>query len=237
MNDRIAQALTRLFERHRIVFWYDAGRELRADFDALELAGLEKLELTNNEFGIKHKILREHRAQKFLLYQEGPQPGNLENWLLDVQLAQGVFRTDQVGLWLAELELGIEFADLVQAHEDFFKAVKRKNNLKRLLKPDDTPGKIRLKMLSVCCGADPRLDTVMESLFTELSEGRDDKFILIGRCNLKSFLWELMERNYGYKSSTPGVQDFAIELFKSCYAMNTDGQVLLSSDALVFLKQ
>ncbi len=108
MNDRIAQALTRLFDRHRIVFWYDAGWELRADFDALELAGIEKLELANNEFGIKHKILREHRTQKFLLYQEGPKPGNLENWLLDVQLAQGVFRTDQVGLWLAELELGIE---------------------------------------------------------------------------------------------------------------------------------
>ena len=69
MNDRIAQALTRLFERHRIVFWYDARRELRADFDALELAGIEKLELTNNEFGIKHKILREQRTQKFLLYR------------------------------------------------------------------------------------------------------------------------------------------------------------------------
>ena len=236
MNDRIAQALTRLFERHRIVFWYDAGRELRADFDALELAGIEKLELTNNEFGIKHKILREHRTQKFLLYREGPQPGNLENWLLDVQLAQGVFRTDQVGLWLAELELGIEFSDLVQAHKEFFKAVKRQNNLKRLLKPDDTPGKIRLKMLGVCSGADPRLDTVLESLLAELSEGRDDKFILIVRCNLESFLWEQMERNYGYKSGTPGIQDFVIELFKSCYAMNTDGQVLLSSDALVFLK-
>ena len=237
MNDRIAQALTRLFERHRIVFWYDAGQELRADFDALELAGIEKLELTNNEFGIKHKILREHRTQKFLLYQEGPQPRNLENWLLDVQLAQGVFRTDQVGLWLAELELGIEFTDLVQAHEEFFKAVKRKNNLKRLLKPDDTPGKIRLRMLGVCSGADAKLDTVLESLLAELSEGRDDKFILIVRCNLESFLWEQMEHNYGYKSSTPGIQDFVIELFKSCYAMNTDGQVLLSSDALVFLKQ
>ena len=237
MENRIAQALSRLFERHRIVFWYDAGRELRAEFDTIELVGIEKLELTNNEFGIKHKILREHRTQKFLLYQEGPQPTNLENWLLDVQLGQGVFRTDQVGLWLAELELGIEFADLVQAHKEFFKAIKRKNNLKRLLKPDDTPGKIRLKMLGVCSGAEPRLDTVLESLLAELSEGRDDKFILITRCNLVSFLWEQMERNYGYKSSTPGVRDFVIELFRSCYAMNTDGRVLLSSDALVFLKR
>ena len=29
MNDRIAQALTKLFDRHRIVFWYDTKQELR----------------------------------------------------------------------------------------------------------------------------------------------------------------------------------------------------------------
>ena len=48
MNDRIAQALTKLFDRHRIVFWYDAKQELRDDFEALQLPGVEKLELTNN---------------------------------------------------------------------------------------------------------------------------------------------------------------------------------------------
>lgn len=237
MNDRIAQALSRLFDRHRIVFWYDAKQELRKDFEALELAGIEKLELTNNEFGVKYRLLREVPEQKFLLYREGLQPDNLDNWLLDVQLAQGEFRTDQVGLWLGELELGLEFADVVQAHEEFFKAVKRKDSLKSLLKPDDTPGKIRLKMLGVCAGAEPRLDTVLESLLAELSEGRDDKIKLITRCSLDPFLWEQMKRTYGYQSDTPGIRDFVIELFKSCYAMGTDGQVPLSSDSLVFLRR
>jgi len=237
MSDRIAQALTKLFDRHRIIFWYDAKKELRNDFEALELAGIEKLELTNNEFGVKYRLLREEPEQKFLLYREGPQPEHLRNWLLDVQLAQGEFRTDQVGLWLSELELGLEFADVVQAHEELFKAVKRKDSLKSLLKPDDTPGMIRLKMLGVCAGAEPRLDAVLESLLAELSEGRDDKFKLIARCSLDPFLWEQMKRTYGYHSNTPGIRDFVIELFKSCYAMGTDGQVHLSSDALVFLRR
>ena len=237
MESRIAQALTRLFERHRIVFWCDAKQELRNDFEALGMVGIKKLELTNNEFGVKYHLLREEPDQKFLLYREGPQPVDLENWLLDVQLAHGEFRTDQIGLWLAELELGLEFADVVQAHEEFFKAVKRKDSLKSLLKPDDTPRIIRLKMLCVCAGAEPRLDTVLESLLAELSEGRDDKYKLIARCNLESFLWEQMKRAYGYQSNTPGIQDFVIELFKSCYAMGTDDQVLLSSDSLVFLRR
>lgn len=237
MNDRITKALTKLFERHRIIFWYDAKKELRSEFEALELPDIEKLELANNEFGVKYHLLREAPEQKFLLYHEGPQPEYLGNWLLDVQLAQGEFRTDQVGLWLSELELSLEFAEVIQAHEEFFKAVKRKDSLKRLLKPDDTPGMVRLKMLGVCAGAEPRLDTVLESLLAELSEDRDDKFKLIARCSLDAFLWEQMKRTYGYQSDTPGIRDFMIELFKSCYAMGTDGQVLLSSDSLVFLRR
>ena len=237
LESRIAQALTKLFDRHRIVFWYDAKEELRADFEALQLAGIEKLELGNNEYGIKYKLLREHPERKFLIYREGAQPADLDNWLLDVQLAHGEFRTDQVAIWLSELELGLEFTDVAQAHAEFFQAVKRKEALKKLLEADDTAGRIRLKMLAVCAGGEPRMDSVVENLLQELADGRDEKIKLIGRCALDSFLWEQMTRCYGYKSDEPGIRDFAIELFKSCYAMGTDGQVKLTGDALVFLKR
>lgn len=237
MNDRIAQALTKLFDRHRIVFWYDAKQELRDDFKALQLPGVEKLELTNNEYRIKYKLLRKQPEQKFLLYREGPQPADLDNWLLDVQLAHGEFRTDQVAIWLSELELGLEFIDVVQAHAEFFQAIKRKDALKKLLKADDTAGQIRLKMLAVCTGSEPRMDAVVENLLQELADSRDEKIKLVGRCGLDGFLWEQMTRCYGYKSDEPGIRDFAIELFKSCYSMGTDGQVKLTGDALVFLKR
>ncbi|WP_419637718.1 hypothetical protein, partial [Thiolapillus sp.] len=158
MNDRIAQALTKLFERHRIIFWYDAKKELRSDFEGLKLPGIEKLEVANNEFGVKYRLLREKPEQKFLLYRKGPQPEDLDNWLLDVQLAHGEFRTDQVALWLSELELGMAFAEVVEDHVEFFKAAKRKEALKRRLESDDTPGRVRMKMLSVCAQAEPRLD-------------------------------------------------------------------------------
>ncbi len=237
MNNRIVQALNKLFDRHRIVFWYDAKQELRSDFDVLQLQSIEKVELINNEFCVKHRVLREQPEQKFLLYRDGPQPDDLDNWLLDVQLAHGEFRTGQVAIWLAELELSLEFADVVQAHAEFYQAAKRKDALKRLLKSDDTFGLIRLKMLAVCAGSEPRMDAVVECLLQELAEGRDEKVKLIDRCSLNSFLWEQMTRCYGYKSSEPGIRDFVIELFKSCYAMVLDGQVRLTGDALVFLKR
>ncbi|MDQ0291491.1 BREX-1 system phosphatase PglZ type A [Oligosphaera ethanolica] len=248
MNDRIAQALTKLFDRHRIVFWYDAKQELRDDFEALQLLGVEKLELINNEYGVKYKILREQPEQKFLLYSEGPQPADLDNWLLDVQLAHGEFRTDLVALWLSELELGLEFTDVVQTHAPFFEAGKRKDALKKLQKTDDTAGQIRLKMLAVCTGSEPRMDAVVENLLQELADGRDEKIKLIGRCSLDGFLWEQMTRCYGYKSDEPGIRDFVVSLFKYCYLKNfqsssicvdqcSSGVPKMSSDAQVFLKR
>ncbi len=239
MNSRIAQALTKLFERHRIIFWYDTKHELRDDFEALDLPGIEKVELTNNEFGVKHRLLREEPNQKFLLYREDPQPADLDNWLLDVQLAHEEFRTDQVGIWLSELELGLEFADVVEPHAEFYRSGKRRESLKSLLAADDTHGRIRLKMLAICagCAADPRIDAVVEHLLAELSEERDEKTKLIARCNLDGFLWEQMTRFYGYASDEPSIRDFVVELFKSCYGVGTDGKALLTADALVFLKR
>lgn len=252
-ESKIAQALTKLFTCHRIVFWYDSRKELRRDYETLELPGVEKIELNNNEFSIKHRILREQPDQKFLLYHEGAQPEDMNNWLLDVQLSHDQLRIDQESMWLSELDLGLEFADIVAAHTEFFASAKRRDGLKRLLKPDDTPGMIRLKMLAVCSSSEPRLEDCLENLLVEealnsgqyslFSQEKDNpKFRLIERCRLDGFLWEQMKRIYGYESESPGIKDFAIQLFKFCYFQNfadysplTTNQ--LSSDALVFLKR
>ena len=130
----IVQALSKLFDRHRIVFWYDAEHELRNEFEALELAGVEKVEIINNEYGLKYRMLREEPKQKFLVYKDRKPPLDAENWLLDVQLAHGAFRTDQVTLWLADLELSMEFKEVVKEHKEFFQSVKRKEAFKKLLK-------------------------------------------------------------------------------------------------------
>ncbi|WP_280553352.1 BREX-1 system phosphatase PglZ type A [Halomonas sp. 25-S5] len=237
MSSQIQTALTRLFDKHRIIFWYDTKQELRGDFETVSIPHVEKLEIANNEYSLKYRVLRESPDQKFLLYKEGPQPEDLDNWLLDVQLAHGEFRTDQVAIWLSELELGLEFAEVAQAHAEFFQAIKRKDALKKLLKSDDTAGQLRLKMLAVCAGSEPRMDSVVETLLQQLAEERDDGIRLIERCGLDSFLWEQLTRFYGYEASAPSLRDFVIELFKSCYAMGTDGDVKLTGDALVFLKR
>lgn len=259
----IANALERLFSKHRIVFWYDEKQELRDDFDALSLDNIEKIEIANNEFSIKHKLLRESPKAQFLLYKEGKQPEPVKNWLLDVELAHTVFRTDQGAIWLSELELPSEFTELVETHSAFFEVIgdsktakneaeKRKKILKNLLVPDDTLSQIRLKMLAVSAGAtqkgDARLDVILEFLMANM--GSDNVYPLIELCKLDSFLWQQVTNHYGYQSDTPTIKDFVFELFKFCYlaelptglqgtSVDSDSATKqnMSNGALVFFKR
>ncbi|MBE2206590.1 MAG: BREX-1 system phosphatase PglZ type A, partial [Saprospiraceae bacterium] len=233
----ITPTLNRLFERHRIIFWYDSKQELQAEFDAAILPDVEKIVINNNEFGLKYRLLQAEPAQKFLLYHHGPQPDDLNNWLLDIQLAHGEFRADQTGLWLHELGLPVEFTDVVAAHAEFFKSAQRRMALKALLKKDDKHPLILLKMLAVCTGGEPRLDDILEHLLAELAEEQDTQIRLIQRSELEPFLWERTQRAYGYHSATPGVRDFAITLFKATYALGLEEAANLNNDAVVFLKR
>lgn len=224
-NPKIAQALTNLFGKQRIVFWYDLRHEFRTDFETLELPDVQKIELANNEFTVKYRVLREQPEHKFLLYRDGAQPADLDNWLLDVQLASGSdFRTDQVALWLAELELAPDLYSVLLEHSGFFEAAKRREALLTKLDRNETPTSLRRKILAACFSAntEPRLDVILEQLLAELADSRDEKLKLINRSGLGNFLWQQAARIYGYESNSPSLRDFVIELFKSCFQMETD---------------
>lgn len=239
-DPRIIQALTSLFDKQRIVFWYDTRREFRGAFETLTLPEVEKIELANNEFGVKYRVLREQAQQKFLLYREGPEPAHLHNWLLDVQLASGrIFQTDRVALWLAELGLGPNDYTLVETHQVFFESAKRRDALMKLLQPGDSQAQVQRKMLAVCTGGEPRLDAILEDLLAELAQGRDTCIKLIERSQLKEYLWQQIKRAYGYDSSQPGLQDFVIELFKNSFLTGIDPACVstLSAESLVFLRR
>ena len=55
-NDSITDPLKRKFSKHRIIFWYDDDSSMRKEFDAVELDGVEKVEIDNNEFGLKYQV-------------------------------------------------------------------------------------------------------------------------------------------------------------------------------------
>ena len=238
MKSPISDLLCKMFQKHRILFWYDDDKSLRKDFEAAEVDAVTKVEITNNEFLLKYRVLREEPNQQFLLYHEGPQPQDLNNWLLDVLLAHDQVRVNQVSLWSHEVGLSFDFSDVVSQHAEFFKnGKKRRQSLQKLISADETKIRLRQKLMAVCAGSEPKLEAILEALLDELAEGRDEKYMLLEKCGLTAVLWDHARRAYGYPSDSPGVLDFILELFKSCFAMGLGQTARLNSEALVFLKR
>ena len=237
MSDRIKAGLERLFEEHRIVFWYDVARDMRIEYEDMDLPNVEKVEIVNNEFGLKYRILRQEPKQKFLVFHDGPAPEMAKNWLLDLYFACGVFKADKAAIWLADLGLPLQFEDVVRDHMEFYRAKSRIEALKQLITPSVTKTDVQRRMLAVCAGAEGALDTVIEELLSELADERDDAIRLIERSGLTEFFWKQVENAYGYVSDAPDFEDFAITLFQSCYARALGDDGKLNAEALLVFRR
>ncbi|MFK7848527.1 MAG: BREX-1 system phosphatase PglZ type A [Rhodothermales bacterium] len=237
MTDQVQASLSRLFEEHRLVFWYDAAQDMRADYEGLHLDGVTKIEITNNEFGLKHRVLKQESETKFLIYKEGPAPAMKDNWLLDLELASTVFKADQAAIWLSELRLDPRMEAVVRDHTEFYRAQSRLETLKKRLNQGDAQAQIRLHMLSVCAGTEGGLDTVIEAILGELAKGKADTIKLLSRCNLMDFFWRQVGLYYGYKSENPDFEDFAITLFKSAYQRSLEDHAELNAEALLLFRR
>ena len=216
--NKIKEIITKQFEKHRILFWYDAEQEFREDYWSLELADVcEKIEVVHDEFGVKHRILILEPEKNFLLYFAYEEPRHQENWLLDLQLSEGMLHIDQGSLWLQELALDRNrFLEITRDHKHFFKSAKRLESLLKLVdEKQETLSTLRLKMLAVCADCDARWEKLLLELLVEYANEKDEKLKLISKCGLDGFFWEQLEIYFGYKSQEPKFKSLVIELFES----------------------
>ncbi|MGI6305539.1 MAG: hypothetical protein ACOXZQ_06665 [Bacteroidales bacterium] len=135
--NKIEEALSKLFDKHRVIFWYDENEQLKQEFNELALEDVQKVIVGNNHFQIKYLVTKEKPSTKFLLYLPNKKPSNADNWLLDLELAHYVFQTRQEAMFAQELELDYDFTNLIAEHIEFFKNKERREKLKGLLGKDD----------------------------------------------------------------------------------------------------
>lgn len=238
INTKVQSALDKLFQQHRLVFWYDDKAEMKDLFNSIQIPNVEKITIDNNEFTLKHQLLIEQPNHHFLLYQAKPKPIDNENWLLDLLLSNYEFHTEASSLYLQDLDLPQEFKSLIEQHEEFFANEKRINDLKSLLEPEDRESKIRLKMLSIICATDPEWEKVLYALFAEAYKNKHDKYKATDKFGLSSFLWETNEKKYNYKSTTPTIKDFLLQLVQDNFERSIiSGKPTLNKEAYLFVNR
>lgn len=208
--------LERRFENYRVVFWHDPEGQYVADLDRLDLPGVHTVNIANNEYGIKNRLLHDAPTSKFLVYRSGQVPAGIGNWLLDLELAYGVFTADRTALVAQDLGLSAEGIDeVVQAHEKFFNAAKRVESLKAFLNPEDDAAKLRAKITAVVLGqSEHSFLEITRALLVENAKGKQTKYDALVDYGLDDFYWRGAASIYGYESSSPSVDDFVLWIFR-----------------------
>ena len=226
MGIDIKESLIKLFSKNRIVFWHDKKNEMWEEFQNIKIEGVQKIEINNNEFSLKYKILKEEPNQNFLIYKNHfVDDLKEENWLLDIELYSEIFTTDKIKIWMYELELETYFVDTIKEHTIFFNSEKRRKFFKGILKEDDNIDIFKKKMLLSISESEEDIEGLIGKLFEENFKQKEDKLKLIKKCNLEKYMWNLFDKEYNYKSEKPNINDFALELFNSnkliiCLSLN-----------------
>ena len=208
---------------------------MREEFDGYPLDDGDKVEVDNNEFGLKHRMAREEPKKRFLVYLPYPRPSYADNWFLDLELAHHVFTADQTSLILQEMGWLEEHRPFVEEFASFFNSKDRRERLREKLHDEDDERIWKLKMASVFAKEEPNLESLLFSLLAELADQAEKKWKEIEKFGLQKFIWDEVARSYDYRSEEPSLLDFAIEAFLA--ASPCGKETRLGRDAEVFLKR
>lgn len=210
----VKDALDKRLAGKRVVFWHDPSGEYDAEVDALDLGTVNIIRANGNEFGVKSVLLTDH-VTRHLVYRAGEVPGGTDNWLLDLELAYGVFTADKTSMLQQELGLNDPaLGPVIEQHQKFFAAAARKQALEKLLSSGDDPMKLRAKMCQVLVkSAGHTLTDITRELLAENAESKHAKFNDLVTYGLDQFLWDGFSNIYEYPGVNPTIDDFLLWMF------------------------
>lgn len=238
--DPIQQGLSRLFDRHRIVFWYDSAAAWKKESEGVKVEGVQVVRVDNDELNLKFRLLRDEPESMFLLYFPTDKPADEENWLLDILLANTEFHADRASLYGQQTGLPPEYKDLVEQHLDFFARKERRVALSARVESEDTHRQVRRRMIAIAIGApDDALDSILLILCERLigAELLDLVGDALSSFGLEEAFWQDVERQFGYQSQNPSLLDFILDVFRYNAPFDHGGRPDLGGQAVLFLSR
>jgi len=230
MSKKLVNAINSHFEKNRLIFWYDDEGSQFDIFEQFQDPGIEKVELENNEFLIKYRVLKEMPDKKFLIYSKDPRPADGDNWLLDLNLECFVFATTEAAMILQELGLHEKFQTFLEEHLDFFRnETDRKEPFTKQLTDKETERSLQYAMLSVLCGKTKQqrsirkdLKTLLVPILEETFQPSQPCFDSIIKYGLEEFFWEEVKKIFTYETDDNSLKGLAFFLFRSAFHYVTE---------------
>lgn len=227
MSTTITEYLRQRFEdrNQRVVIWHDPKGQYSEEVSNIDVGDVTLLRVDNNEFGVKARILTSGADEKFLVYRAGELPPLADNWLLDLELAYGIFSADRSSLLVNELE--IDDPSLVPTLEEysaFFNSKERTSALHTLIQNFKQTGlplnadRLQALMCQVVVkGADHRLRSMLQVVLEECSKDSVQSLEQLEHFGLDTFFWDGIRSIYHYDFDDNSVKSLIAWLFQRAF--------------------
>ncbi len=227
---QIQDTLDRIYmeEGARIVFWNDPDKEFQIVLPALNLHGVNIIQL--NELGaleVKIRVEREDPTGRYLLYSPSEEPDYENDWLLDIRLYSRPFRADRASILLNELGLkNLHLRQYLSDRRKFFDNKERLQKLKSLVEPNDIASDLDRKMIATVVKAEqPEWFNIIRTLYHAYTDNGDEidlqtepaAWEQIEKFDLDKPFWEMANTTFGYSEATPTLKNLLLRLFISDY--------------------
>ncbi|MGW0177312.1 BREX-1 system phosphatase PglZ type A [Rhodococcus sp. NPDC003322] len=213
----IADHLADRCDSRRIVVWHDSDGGYATELDTLAPGDVTVLRVVDNEFAIKHRVLREEPAAKFLIYRSGNVPEGVGNWLLDIELAYGpVFTADRGTLMRSDLGLTAQGSeDLIAQYSSFFDDAKLVTRLKAMPLIGDDLTVVQAQMCAVLLNQkEHSFSELTRTLLIQHAEGDTTGFDAFASHGVADFYWAGASGIYGFTSQTPTMAGLVLWMFQ-----------------------
>jgi uncharacterized protein (TIGR02687 family) len=236
---QVTEALAKLFEEQRIVFWNDPEKDF---FDLITgkmfspVDGVSVIRLDQTPaLQAKIRIEREEPESKFLLYSPTEEPEDpLHDWLFDIRFYSRCFYADRGSMDVEALGLK---SPLLREHlnqrRKFLDNKERFQKLRNLAAPDDGADDIDRKMVSVVVKSDqPEPYAILRSLlhaYTETGEDLDLREPIpaweqIDKYDLHEYFWRTIKKIFGYAEESPSLANLVTRLFVTDFVQTLKGK-------------
>lgn len=229
---KIEKSLKKLYNKHRIIVWYDPEQSFTEELVDFAMSNISVIKISNDELAVKYRILHQEPKQKFLLYMPYARPADEDNWLLDIELSQHIFQTNQEVMLLQELELPLALQNWIKRNQSFFRSKERTTKFKQLVVPSDSDVVLNNKLIQVLFGSNSsHIDDLLRDYtqaFVEESVKEYESSLL--KYDLSNHFWEQIMNQYGIDNPSQQLYDFLLQLFKYSFRpLCGESQVLNSA--------
>ncbi len=200
-------------EDRQIVIWYDESQDFLDDVEDINLENAQLYVMKeDNPIYTKIYIEHEHPDENFLLYIPYQRLPDTENYLADIAHYAQKFAADKITVLSQDLGFGLSSRKILKKYSKFFNANSRIDKFKDL-NIDYTPENIVLGILAVLTKQDTlNINYILREVLVNELNGKKDLLDQFSKYNVLDDFWNLVDKNFGYKSDDPSIGELMIFL-------------------------